>query len=139
MFKETLTYENYNGETVTEDLYFNLSKAELLEMNFQAKGGLEHYLESILNARDVPTLASIFKELLLKSYGIKDPTGRKFVKTKEVREDFEYSIPFEILYTRYSTDAKAAANFVNGIMPADLRKAVEEEEKKAVANLTDVK
>lgn len=139
MFKETLTYENYNGEKVTEDLYFNLSKAELLEMNFNAKGGLENYLNSIINARDVATLASIFKELLLKSYGVKDPTGRKFIKTKEVREDFEYSIPFEILYTRYSTDSKAAANFVNGIMPADLRKAVEDEEKKAVANLTEVK
>lgn len=139
MFKETLTYENYNGEKVTEDLYFNFTKAELLEMNFNAKGGLENYLNSIINARDVATLAGLFKELLLKSYGVKDPTGRKFVKTKEVREDFEYSIPFEILYTRYSTDSKAAANFVNGIMPADLRKAVEEEEKKAVANLTEVK
>lgn len=126
MFKETLTYTNYNDEEVTEDLYFNLSKAELLEMNFEAKGGLENYLKSIINARDVQTLAKLFKELLLRSYGIKDPEGRKFIKSEDLRKDFECSIPYEILYTRYSTDAEAAAKFVNGIMPADLRKAVEE-------------
>jgi hypothetical protein len=127
MFKETLTYTNYNDEEVTEDVYFNLSKAELLEMHFQAKGGLDNYIQSILNARDIPTLAKLFKELLLKSYGIKDPEGRKFIKSEEIRKDFECSIPFEILYTRYSTDAKAAANFINGIMPADLRKAIEDQ------------
>lgn len=126
MFKETLTYTNYNDEEVTEDLYFNLSKAELLEMNFEAKGGLENYLKSIINARDVQTLAKLFKELLLRSYGVKDPEGRKFIKSEDLRKDFECSIPYEILYTRYSTDAEAAAKFVNGIMPADLRKAVEE-------------
>ena len=126
MFKETLTYTNYNDEEVTEDVYFNLSKAELLEMNFEAKGGLEKYLQSIINARDVQTLAKLFKELLLRSYGVKDPEGRKFIKSEDLRKDFECSIPYEILYTRYSTNAEAAAKFVNGIMPADLRKAVEE-------------
>lgn len=132
MYKKTLTYEDFNGEKVTEDVYFNLSKAELLEMHYQSKGGLRNYLESIINARDTATLAALFKDLLLKSYGVKDPSGKKFIKNDSVREDFECSIPFDIMYTTLATDAKEAAAFVNGIIPKEL---VDEMEKQQVADL----
>lgn len=120
MYKKTLEYEDFNGEKVKEDLYFNLSKAELLEMNFRAKGGLKNYIEAIINARDQETLTDIFKTLLLKSYGIKSADGRKFMKNDKIREDFECSIPYDILFTTLATDAKEAANFVNGILPKEL-------------------
>ena len=120
MYKKTLTYTDFNGDTVTEDLYFNLSKAELLEMNFRTKGGLKNYIEAIINANDTNTLTDIFKNLLLKSYGVKSPDGRKFLKNAEIRQEFECSIPYDILFTSFSTDAKEAAAFVNGILPKEL-------------------
>ena len=120
MYKKTLTYTDFNGDTVTEDLYFNLSKAELIEMNFRAKGGLKNFIEAIINARDTNTLTDIFKNLLLKSYGIKSPDGKKFLKNATIREEFECSIPYDIMFTTLSSDAKEAAAFVNGILPKEL-------------------
>lgn len=129
MHKVNLTYEDYNGDTVTEDLYFNLTKAELLDMNFEATGGLVNYMESIINARDVATLNTLFKNLLLKAYGEKTPDGKHFMKTPEIALKFQCSIPFDILYTRFSTDADAASEFITSIVPKD----VVEEYKKADA------
>lgn len=120
MYKKTLEYEDFNGDKVKEDLYFNLSKAELLEMNFRAKGGLKNYIEAIINAHDQETLTDIFKSLLLKSYGVKSPDGRKFLKSDKIREEFECSIPYDILFTTLATNAKEAADFVNGILPKEL-------------------
>lgn len=122
MIKKTITYEDFNGETVTEDFYFHLSKAELLEMNFQASGGLENYARSIINTRDTATMTKIYKELLLKSYGIKTPDGKHFMKTDQIRLEFECSPAYPILYTELLTDDNAAAEFFNGIIPKDLAK-----------------
>lgn len=120
MYKKTLEYEDFNGEKVKEDLYFNLSKAELMEMNFRAKGGLKNYIEAIINANDLNTLVDIFKELLLKSYGVKSPDGRRFMKTEEIKKEFECSIAYDIMFTTMATDAKEASDFINGIIPKEL-------------------
>lgn len=125
MHKVTLTYKDYNDEEVTEDLYFNLNKAEILEMNFQAKGGLVNYLQSIINARDTATLADIFKDLLVKSYGVKTPDGKHFMKNDQIREEFICSIPFEMMYTELSTDANAASAFITAIIPKEIREEYE--------------
>ena len=120
MLKKTITFEDYNGEKVTEDFYFHLTKAELLEMNFQASGGLENYARSIINTRDTATMIKIYKDLLLKSYGVKTPDGKHFMKTDQIRLEFECSPAYSILYTELLTDDKAAAEFFNGIIPKDL-------------------
>lgn len=120
MYKITKEYEDFNGDKVKEDLYFNLNKAELLEMNLRSKGGLKNYLEAIINAKDQNTLTDIFKSLILKSYGIKSPDGRTFLKNDKIREEFECSIPYDMLFTELITDAKAAAAFINGILPKEL-------------------
>ena len=80
MIKKTVKYEDFNGEQVTEDCYFNLSKAELMEMNFQASGGLENYARAIINARDAAAMMSVYKDLILKAYGVKTPDGKHFMK-----------------------------------------------------------
>lgn len=120
MIKKTITYTDYNGEKVTEDFYFNLSKAELLEMNFQASGGLENYARSIINARDTATMMQIYKDLLLKSYGVKTPDGKHFMKTEDLRIQFECSPAYSEIYTELLTNDKAAAEFFNGVIPKDL-------------------
>lgn len=120
MIKKTITYEDYNGEKVTEDFYFNLTKAELMEMNYQASGGLENYARSLINTRDTSTMMQIYKDILLKSYGVKTPDGKHFMKTEKIRIEFECSPAFSELYTELLVDDKAAAEFFNGVIPKDL-------------------
>lgn len=130
MHKITMEYEDFNGEAVKEDLYFNLTKAELLDMNFHAKGGLVNYIEAIMNARDTEEIAEFFKLILVKAYGEKTPDGKHFMKNPEIAQRFVCSVPYSELYVQLSTDADAASEFIRSIIPKDLM----EDYKKAEAD-----
>lgn len=120
MLTKTITYNDYNGVERTEDYLFNLSKAELMEMELSIAGGLSETIDKIIKTKDTPALVKIFKELLLKSYGVKSPDGKRFIKTDELREEFAQTEAYSQLFMELATNAEAAAAFVNGIIPADL-------------------
>lgn len=117
MLKKTLTYNDYNGVERTEDFYFNLSKAELLEMEMGVSGGLAEMIKRITAAQDAPALIKLFKEIILKAYGEKSPDGRRFVKSEEISTEFAQTEAYSQLYMELATDAEAASNFINGIIP----------------------
>lgn len=134
MLAKTFEFEDYNGNKRTETHYFNLSQAECYEMEFSASGGLTVYLNRIIAAQDMPTLSKIFKELILKSYGIKSDDGRQFRKSPEISKSFEETEAYSQLYMELATDSKAAADFINGIVP---KKIAEEAAKmKDAGNVT---
>ena len=120
MLKKTITFEDYNGVERKEDFYFNLSKAEIMEMELSTTGGLAEMIQKIVAAQDTPKLIKIFKDLVLRSYGIKSDDGRRFIKNDKLKEEFSQTEAYSILFMELATDADAAAKFVNGIMPADL-------------------
>lgn len=122
MLKKTLTYIDYNGTERTEDHYFNLSKAELAEMELGIAGGLSTMLQSIIDAKDQPSIIKTFKEIILKAYGEKSPDGKRFIKSEELSVAFSQTEAYSQLFMELATDDKAAAEFVNGIMPSDLTK-----------------
>ena len=122
MIKKTITYTDYNGNERTEDFYFNLNKAELMEMEMSTTGGLAEMIQRIVAAQDAPAIIKIFKELVLNAYGQKSPDGKRFIKNEELKEEFSQTEAYSILFMELATDADAAAKFVNGIMPADLAK-----------------
>ena len=139
MLKKTITYTDYNGATLTEDFYFNLSKAELTEMELTTVGGFAETIEKIVAAQDTPALIAAFKDLVLKAYGVKSANGKRFMKTDEngrkLCDMFKETEAYSVLFMELATDDKKAAEFINGIIPADLAKAVKEEtsKKKLVA------
>ena len=116
MLKKTMTYTDYNGVSRTEDFYFNLSKAELAEMELTQDGGLENYLNRIVNSRDTAAIVAVFKELLLKAYGVKSDDGKRFIKSKEISEAFSQTEAYSDLFINLATDSDAATAFVNGIV-----------------------
>lgn len=126
MFKKTITYLDYNGLEIKEDFYFNLTKAEIMEMQLQKSGGFAEKIQKVVDAKDVPELVSIFKELILKSYGVKSDDGKRFIKTEKVREEFTQTEAYSDLYVELATNADSASAFVNGIIPADQLKALQE-------------
>lgn len=117
MLKKTLTYTDYDNNERTEDFYFNLTKAELTEMELSTSGGLETRIRKIIATQDIPEIVVIFKELILKSYGEKSPDGKRFIKSKEISEAFSQTEAYSDLFMKLATDADAAADFVNGITP----------------------
>lgn len=117
MLKKTFTYTDYNGVERTEDHYFNLSKAELMEMELSTTGGLAEMINKIVAAQDAPAIVKIFKELVLKAYGQKSADGRRFIKSKELADEFSQTEAYSQLFMELATDAEAASRFVNGIVP----------------------
>lgn len=117
MLKKTITYVDYNGVERTEDFYFDLNKAELMEMELSEDGGLSNLIQNIVQAKNMPSLIKLFKNLILKSYGVKSPDGRRFIKSDEISLEFTQTLAYEKLYMELATDEKAAADFVNAIVP----------------------
>lgn len=124
MLKKTITYTDYNDVTRTEDFYFNLSKAELMEMEMSTSGGLAEMIKKIVAAQDTPSIIKIFKELILKAYGEKSSDGKRIIKSEEISNAFAQTEAFSDLFMELATDADAASAFVNGIIPADMAKQV---------------
>lgn len=126
MLKKTVTYETFDGETVTEDFYFNLTKAELSDRQFSVKGGLSALLEQIIKTNDQTKMYSMFKEIILAAYGEKSADGRKFIKSKEISENFTHTEAYSAIFMELLDDADAAAAFVTGILPKDLQANVKD-------------
>ena len=122
MLKLTETYVDYNGNERTEDFYFNLTKAELMEMECSTTGGLTELIQKIVAEQDAPAIIKIFNEIVIKSYGQKSLDGKRFIKRPELAEEFSQTEAFSNIFMRLATDADAAAKFINGIVPAEVAK-----------------
>lgn len=120
MIKITKTYVDYNEVERTEDFYFNLTKAEVTEMELSKEGGISAYIKAIIAAKDMPELIKLFKEIVLKAYGQKSLDGRRFIKNAELTEDFSQTEAYSMIFMELATDSNKAAEFINGVMPKDL-------------------
>lgn len=126
MLKKTITFEDYDGNTRTEDHYFNLNKAEVIKwLTTSGEYTLDKVLERLSTERNGKKIMEIFEDLIHLSYGRKSLDGRKFEKTEEIWNDFCQTEAYSILFTEIVTDAKKASDFVNKIIPKDLAHEVE--------------
>ena len=122
MLTKTIKYTDYNDVEREETYRFNLSKAELMDMQLTTVGGLDELIKKIIATKDIPSMTKFFKELVLKSYGVKSDDGKRFIKNDQLREEFEQTEAFTELYMELLTNDEAAAAFVKGIIPSDLAK-----------------
>lgn len=127
MFTKTIKYTDYNGVEREEKFLFNLSKAELTEMELGTSGGLSETIKKIIETQDTPSIIKIFKDLILKSYGEKSSDGKRFIKIDDngrpLANAFSQTEAYSQLFMELATDDKKAAEFVNGLIPADLKDA----------------
>lgn len=122
MIKKTMTTVDFGGTERTEDYYFNLTKAEIMEMELNTEGGFNAMIKRIVEAKSQLELAQLFKQIICKSYGVLSPDGRKFIKNQAVLDDFMATQAFSDLYIELLEDGgKKAADFFEGVMPADMQ------------------
>lgn len=137
MLKKTITYEDFNGDTVSEDFFFHLSKAELVELEMSHKDGLSEALQRIVAAEDNKAIVAEFKNIILTAYGKRSDDGRRFIKNQELRDEFQSTEAYSTLFMELVTETDKAIEFINGIIPAGMAdegaKVTESEEKPAIA------
>lgn len=133
MLKKTIEFVDYNGVTRKEDHYFNFNEAEITEMELSTVGGLSEMINSIIKAQDGPSIMKLFKDIILGAYGVKSPDGREFIKSDELSRKFSQTEAYSKLFMELITDAEAAADFVNGIVPKNAAKAAKEAAVSAIA------
>ena len=130
MLKRDITYEDADGEKITETFYFNLNQIEVMRLQVSFKGDMELTLREMIRTKDNAGLFNLFESLILTSYGIREDDGRHFTKSQELRDKFSNSFAYEALFAELTSNEDAAALFFNGIMP----KAVQEEAKRQAAS-----
>lgn len=119
MITKKITYTDFNGNERTEEFNFNLTKAELIEIEMSTTGGLVEMVNRIVAAQDAPSIIKVFKDLVLKAYGKKSPDGRQFIKNDKLRAEFEATEAYSEIFVELATNPEAASAFVNGIIPSD--------------------
>ena len=142
MLKKTISYVDYNGEKQEDECYFNLSKAELMEIQVSEKGGFENYLIALIQEKDTKKIYNMFKEIVLMSYGQKSADGHSFIKKKMVdgqmirlRDEFEQTEAFSELMIELLTGGdEAIANFINKLIPKELAEEVAKQQKAEAAS-----
>lgn len=126
MIKESIKYTNFDGKEAVYEAWFNLTEAELMEMELSEDGGLAEKIQRIVDANDQKSIIAIFQEIILKAYGERSEDGVYFYKEDEngkpLSYKFKQTAAYSALFMKLAQDAEAAAKFVNGICPQDKAK-----------------
>lgn len=136
MLKKTITYIDFDGNNRTEDLYFNMTRNELIEFSFGLPDLKENVSDKItkqdaeeLGAKMVEKMGGegmykFVKDLIFKAYGIKSEDGRRFIKNEALSIEFTQTMAYdELLMDIFSSNEKAN-EFLNGIIPPQLANQV---------------
>ena len=127
MIKKTIKYEDYNGNEREEEFYFNLSNAELTKMELGVEGGLSERLKKVLATKDTPQILKVFEEIINKAYGVKSDDGKRFIKSKELLEEFTQTEAYSQLFVELATNENSAQEFILGILPKKLSDEVKKQ------------
>lgn len=126
MYTKEITYVDYDGNERTEKFSFNISRAELVEMNMSEQGGLEKLLQKIVAEQDSKRIFEIFKTMIMNAYGVKSLDGKRFEKSEELSKAFIQTEAYSVLVMEMLSDPSKAAEFINSIIPADMAKEAQQ-------------
>ena len=139
MLKKSITYTDFNGVERTEDFFFNLTKAEIMELELGVTGGLTAMVQGVVMAQDTPSLIKIFKELILKSYGEKSADGKRFIKINDagvsLANNFAQTEAYSELFMLLATNEDEASNCIRGIVPSDVSERMDDDEVKKLTTV----
>ena len=134
MLKKTIAYKDYDNNDRVEDFYFNLSKAEILEMEYGTTGGMTKIIEQMVATQDTARIMKMFKEIIMRAYGEKTLDGKRFVKSPELAEAFTQTEAYSELFMELVQDPDKFAQFIKAVIP-DIPDIPEANENHQVAEL----
>lgn len=112
---------DFDGNKREETYYFNITEAEMADMALSKDGGLEVYINRIVEAKSVPELKELFTFFIDKSYGVKSDDGKYHRKSPELLADFKATQAYSELIMELLSDTQKAIDFINGIIPTKMR------------------
>lgn len=115
MLVETITYNDYDGNERTETFRFNLTQAEITELEMSVNGGLTSLLQTLVSSKDGPEIMKTFKKILLTAYGEKSLDGKRFIKSEEISKAFSETEAYNIIFMRLLTDEDYATKFISNL------------------------
>lgn len=118
---------DFDGNEREETYYFNITEAEMADMALSKDGGLEVYINRIVESKSVPELKELFKFFIDKSYGVKSDDGKYHRKSPELLADFKATQAYSELIMELLSDTQKAIDFINGIIPTKMREAAKEQ------------
>ena len=131
MYKKNIKYTDFNGNECSEDFYFNLSASELMRMQVSKNGGLAESIVKASKANDMKTIFEIVEDFIEKSYGVRSEDGKRFSKDPKHFEEFKQSPAYDVLFMELITDDTKASEFINGVVPVEVQKAMQSNENRA--------
>lgn len=135
MLKRDITYENFDGETVTETFYFNLMQTEIVKLQVEYDGGMREMLQRIIKSENMEAIIREFQKIVLLAYGQRSEDGKRFIKSAQLREEFSQTAAYDALFMELATDDGKAAEFIAGVIPKQL---LEQDQDKPTALPTNV-
>ena len=116
MLKQRVKYEGFDGELIEEDLYFNLTRMDLIELNdrYESKD-MAAYMDKIVKEKNVKELYKVLKDIVLMAYGVKSEDGKRFIKNQTVKDEFAESLAFSQLIEDFHETDTAMSDFVTVI------------------------
>lgn len=111
MFKHNVEYVDFNGNERKEELYFHLSSPEVTRLQAELGKTLEDYTKELAENMDMKKLLDFLEKILLNSYGKKTSDGRSFHKSKELRDEFEYSQAYAEVFEQMLLNPELARKF----------------------------
>lgn len=126
MLIRRVKFTDYNGQEREMEYAFHLNKAETIQwMTTAGEYTLDKLLLRLAEERNGKRIMEIFEDLIHRSYGRKSLDGISFEKNEADWLAFKQSEAYSEIFCELVTDAKKAAAFVNGVIPADVAKDVQ--------------
>lgn len=119
MVSRDITFTDYDGTSVTKKFWFNLTVADVQEIDMEFPGGLNSVIKDLTTDPNIVKILKAFKTIILKAYGVRTP-DKKFYKDDIETKAFAASDAYSQLFIGFMTDKKAdildfiAAMFPNG-------------------------
>ena len=117
MIKRTLTFEDpFTEESVTQDYYFHLSKADIIRiMGRDREGDWEKYVQNVVESGDSDTIFNFIEDIIKQSVGKRTPDGL-FIKPRDYAEAFVASEAYGELVIELIQNEKMAKEFFRGVV-----------------------